>query len=79
MRVDTHVTGCTRQRFPFPVWNVLLRFRISVLLRHTEVDYVYDIRSFGVRPSNEEVVGFNVSVDQVLLMNCLDSGELNTR
>lgn len=55
---------------------MLLCLRISVLLGHAEVDHVNNIGGFGVGSSDQEVVGFNVAVDQILLVYRLDAGEL---
>ncbi len=46
---------------------------ISILLRHAKVDHMNDICGFGARSADEEVVGLNVSVDEVLLVDGLDS------
>jgi hypothetical protein len=70
--VDTHVTGGTRKRLTFPVWNVLLRFGIAVLLGHTKVDDVDNVGALRTWPADEEVVRLDVSVDEVLLVDGLD-------
>jgi hypothetical protein len=56
---------------------VLLRLRVAVLLGHTEVDDVNHISGFSAWPSDEEVVGFDVSVDEVLFVDRLDAGKLS--
>ena len=53
--------------------RIHLRFGISVLLGHTEVDDVDHVLALGTWSPNQEVVGLDVSVDQVLLVDCLDS------
>ena len=73
MRVDGHITSSSRQTLALSVRNVLLRFGISILLGHTEIYYMNHVRAFGVRTADEEVVGFDVSVDQILLVNSLNS------
>lgn len=73
MRIDAHVPGCSTQTFSFSVRDVLLGPRVSILFCHSEVDHVDRIRSFGTRPTYEEVVGFDVSIYQILLVNCLHS------
>lgn len=62
---------------------MLLRFGIAVLLGHSEVDNVNDSLA-GVllvrvvaELSNQEVVGFNIAVDEVLLVDSLDAGKLH--
>lgn len=49
------------------------RFRISILLGHTKVYYIDRIRTLRRRSADEEVVGFDISVDQILLVNSLHS------
>lgn len=71
--VDAHVTGCAGQRLPFAVGNMLLRLGISILLGHTEINNVDYISSLGVRATNEEVIGLDITVDKVLLVDRLDS------
>ena len=72
MGVDTHVTGSTRERLALPVWDVLLRLGIAVLLGHAEVDDMNDIGTLGARSTNQEVIGFDVAVDEILLVDRLD-------
>lgn len=55
---------------------MLLRFGVSVLLGHSEVDDVDDIGRFGGRSADEEVIRLDVSVNEVLLVNGLNSREL---
>lgn len=49
---------------------------ISVLFRHAKINHMNDVCCFGVGSANEEVVGFDVSVDEVLFMYCLNTGKL---
>ena len=53
---------------------MLLCFRVSVLFSHSEINDMNDIGGFGTGTTNEEVVGFDVSVDQVTVVDGLDSG-----
>lgn len=76
MSVDTHVTCCTGQRFPFTIGDVLLGLGIPVLLGHTKVDDMNHICSLGARPSDEEVVWFDIAIDQILFVDCLDARKL---
>jgi hypothetical protein len=76
MRVDTHVPSGTRQRLAFPVGDVLLRLGVTVLLGHAKVDNVDDVGALGTGAANKEVVGLDVPVDEVLLMDRLDSRQL---
>lgn len=79
MSIDTHVPSSTTQTLPLPVRDVLPCPRIPVLFRHTEI---YDVDDVGVlrrRTADEEVVRFDVSVDQVLFVDGLYTGELEMK
>ena len=54
----------------------MLRLGITVLLRHAKVNDVDDIGGLGSGAADQEVVGFDVSVDQVLLVDSLDARQL---
>lgn len=56
---------------------MLFRFGIAVLLGHAEINDVNHIGSFRVWSTDQEVIGFNVSVDQVLFVDRLDARELH--
>ena len=72
MGVDTHVTSGTRERLAFSVRDVLLRLGVTVLLGHAEVDNVDNVGSFGAGAADKEVVGLDVAVDEVLLVDGLN-------
>jgi hypothetical protein len=55
---------------------VLLGLGVSVLLGHAKIHHMNHIGGFGYRTTDQEVVGFDVTVDEVLLMNGLNAGEL---
>lgn len=76
MGVDTHVARCTGQRLPLAVGDMLLGLGVTVLLGHAEIDHVDYIGGLGVGAADEEVVGFDIPVDEVLLVDRLDSGQL---
>jgi hypothetical protein len=73
MGVDTHVSSGTGERLAFPVRDMLLCLGVTVLLRHTEVDNVNDIGALRAWAANKEVVRLDVAVDEVLLVDGLDS------
>lgn len=79
MGVDTHVTSCTGERLALPVRNVLLRLWVTVLLSHTEIHNVNYVSAFGARSANEKVVRLDVAIDEVLLVNSLNSRQLHAR
>ena len=74
MGIDGHVSCCSTQTLSLSVWDMLLCFRVSVLFGHSEIDDMNDIRGFSTGTTNKEVVGFDVSVDQVTVVDGLDSG-----
>jgi hypothetical protein len=76
MGVDAHVSGCAGKRFPLPIWNMLFCFGVAVLLGHAEVDDVNNVGSFRVGTAYEEVVWLDVAIDEVLLVDRLNAGEL---
>lgn len=57
---------------------MLFCLRVSVLFGHTKVNDVNNIRGFGPRTTDEEVVRLDISVDEILLVNGLHSGELES-
>jgi hypothetical protein len=73
MGVDGHVTGGSTERLALPVGNVLLRLWVTVLLGHAEIDDVDNVGSLGAGAADEEVVGLDVAVDEVLLVDGLDA------
>lgn len=58
---------------------MLLGFGIPVLLGHTEIDDVDHIGGLRARATDEEVVGLDITVDEVLLVNGLDARELQSQ
>lgn len=54
---------------------MLLGSGVSVLLGHTKINNVNDVGGFRARAANEKVVGFDITVDEVSLMDGLDSGQ----
>lgn len=58
------------------VGDVSARARVAVLLREPEVDHVHHARVRAC--AHDEVRGLNVAVDEVLLVDVFDPGELGT-
>ena len=69
MRVNAHVARGARQTLVFPIRDVLVRLRVDVLLREAEVDDVDRLLSLVRLPPDQEVLGFDVAVDEMLLVN----------
>ena len=76
MCVDAHVSCCAGQRFSLTVGDVLLRLRVSVLLRHAKIHHMDDVGGLRAWPTDQEIVGLDVAVDEVLLVDGLHSREL---
>lgn len=73
MCIDAHVTSCARQTLALPIWYMLFGLRIAVLLRHSEINNVDNISSLGIGSANEEIIGFDIAINQVLFVNGLDA------
>lgn len=73
MCVDGHVPGGTGQGLPLAVRNVLLCLGVAILFGHAKIDYMDDVGSLCARLTDEEVVRFDITVDEVLLVDCLHS------
>jgi len=73
MGVDTHVSCSSRKGLSLAVWDMLLRLRVTVLLGHAEVNHMDNAGSLGARAANEEVVGFDIAVNEILLVNGLNT------
>ena len=54
----------------------MLRLRIPILFGHSEVHNMDDILSLAGYLADQEVVGFDVPVDEVLFVDRLDTGKL---
>jgi hypothetical protein len=55
---------------------VLFGFGVSVLFGHAKINDVNDVGRFGVWSTYQEIIGFDVAVDEVLFVDGLHSGEL---
>lgn len=72
MSVDAHVPCCSREGLPLAIWNVLLRFGVTVLFGHAKVHNMDDPFSLSLGVllaqvvgefSDQEIVGFDVAVN----------------
>ena len=54
MRVDGHVPRGARQRLALSVGDVLLCLWVAVLLRHAEVDDVYNYTRYQIRAPTDD-------------------------
>ena len=72
--VDAGISCRPREVFVFLVGDVLVRSCVPVLLGESKVDGVDEVALLA--ETHEEVVGFDVSVDEVLRMDVLDATDL---
>jgi len=73
MGVDAGIAGGSRKTLSLAVGNVAHGLGVKVLLGQTEIN---DVDNLGLRlQSNEEVIGFDVTVDEALLMDEFDALE----
>ena len=79
MSVDAHISSSTRQALVFPILNVLSTFRIDELFSQTKIDDMDNILVRCAMPTHEEVLRLHVTIDQVLAVYVLDSGNLGRR
>lgn len=79
MRINAHVSRCSRQAFVFPVPDVLLRQRVDIFFGEAKVDDMYEAVLLARRTTDEEILGLHVAVDDVLGMNVLQSRYLETK
>ena len=76
MGFDTHVTSRTGEGLAFPVRNVLLRLGIEVMLSHTKIHKINRVGVDRSLPTKEEVLRLDVAVDEILLVDGLNSRQL---
>lgn len=74
MRVHTGVASCTRQILSVAVWNVLARLGLTESLGETKVNDINEVLLLA--DANEEVVWFDVSMQEVARVNELKSLQL---
>ena len=77
MRVNACVSSGSSQVLVLPVGNVLVRSGIPVLLGQTKVYYIDQV-SF-LSQTHQEIVGLDISMDEVLGMNILYPTNLRKR
>lgn len=79
MSIDRHVSRRPAQALSLSVRNMLLRLWVAVLFRHAEVDNPDCVCAFGTASTNEEIVWLDISVNEVLFVDCLNASELFER
>lgn len=76
MGVDAHISCGARQRLSLSVGDMLFSLRVSILFGHAEVYHVYNVRCPRVGATDQEIVRLDVPIDEILLVDRLDSGKL---
>lgn len=76
MSVDTHVSCGTAQTLPFPIRDMLFGLWIPILLRHSEIDHMDRVGAFRPGASDQEIIRFDISIDEILFVNSLDARKL---
>lgn len=76
MSIDAHISCCSWKTLSFAVGNMLLCLGISILLSHTKIDQVYCVGIRGSLSTNKKVVWFNITVYQIVIMDTLDTSNL---
>lgn len=74
--IDAHVTGSAAQRLALAVRYMLFGLWVAVLLGHAKVDHMDQVGVFGVGLSSQKVVWLDITVDQVLFVDCLHPRQL---
>ena len=72
--VDASVTGRASQVLVLPVGDMEVRLGVAVLLGETEVDDVDLVAALA--NTHQEVVGFDITVDEVTGVDVLNTGNL---
>lgn len=77
MRIDTHVSRRSTQALSLTIGNVLFGLGISVLLGHAEIYDMNHSCSLGTRTTDEEIVRFDIPINEIFLVNGLHSMQLD--
>ncbi len=76
MSVDAHVPSGSAKALSLAIRYMLLCLGIAVLLGHAKIDDVHQVGMFCVRSSHKEVVWLDISVNQILFVDRLDTAKL---
>jgi hypothetical protein len=76
MSIDAHVACRPTQTLALAIRNMLLGLGVAVLLRHAKIDDKDRVGRLGRGSPDQEVVGLDIAVDEILLVNGLDASEL---
>jgi hypothetical protein len=76
MGIDAHIASSAGKTLAFSIRNMLLCFRVSVLLGHTKVDKEYIVGGFSAGFADQKVVWLNIAVNEVMVVNGLNTSQL---
>jgi len=76
MGIDAHVSSSAAQALSFAVRNMLFCFGVTILLGHSEVNDMDKVGVFGMGSTDQKVVRFDITINQILLVDCLDAAQL---
>mmetsp|Transcript_3289 Transcript_3289/g.5876 ORF Transcript_3289/g.5876 Transcript_3289/m.5876 type:complete len:214 (+) Transcript_3289:313-954(+) len=71
LRIDTRISCCAYEAFPFTIRNVLLRLRVSKSLRKSEINYAN--QACHLAQANTEITWLDISMDEILAVHILET------
>jgi hypothetical protein len=74
MRIDAGISSRSSQVLILPIRNMQVCLWIPVLLCQPKINNIHLIGTFS--QTHQEIVGFDVSMDEIFGMNILDAGNL---
>jgi hypothetical protein len=74
MGINTGIASSSCQVLVLPVGNVQMALGVTVLLGKTKVDDVHLVATLA--DTHQEVIGFDITVNEVLGMDVFDAGDL---
>ena len=76
MGIDAHVPRGPTEALPLTIGYMLLRLRIPILLRHPKIHNMDQVRVTRPWSTDEEVIGFDVPVDETSFVDGLYARDL---
>jgi len=79
MSVDAHIPSSASQTFVFSIWYVLISCWINVFLSQPKVYYMNYMIAFGRVSSDQKVLRFYVSINEMLCVHIFHSLQLQQK
>lgn len=76
MCIDGHISSSASQALMLPVWNVFFGLGVDVFFGQAKVNDVDDVFLLVPLPSDEKVLRFDISIDEVFRVHVLHSRNL---